>query len=290
MFVSGVAEDKNMLGMLCLVFGLGAWWRLLGAFRDRRGKKRTQILIAHGVLLSMVLWLFWMADSMTSLSCFSMAAGVIVMPNLFRFARKPIVVHILVATVICVSFSVLFFNIGGGALATMGRNSTLTGRTDIWQGLLTVGSNPVFGTGFQSFWVGEHLRKVWSMGGLLNGINEAHNGYLEIYLNLGWIGLVLLAGLLVTRYSYLINGVRRDPVLGTLWVGFFTTAIIYGFTEASGFGIMNPVWFAFLMAVTKVPTTRLATESSSAPSVHDRAWHGKELELNNKIASGGQIG
>src|SRR5712671_2453467 len=36
-FVSGVAEDKNMLGMTCLVFGLGAVWQLVGAWRTQKG-------------------------------------------------------------------------------------------------------------------------------------------------------------------------------------------------------------------------------------------------------------
>jgi O-antigen ligase len=269
-----------MRGTTCLVSGVGAWGRLRAAFRDRKGKQRTRHLIAHGTLLAMVFWLFWMSNSMTSISCFSMAATVIAMTTLFRFARKPIIVHILVATVVGVSFSVLFLNIGGGALETMGRNSTLTGRTVIWQGLLKVGStaNPLFGTGFQSFWVGEHLRKVWSMGGLLNGINGSHNGYLEVFLNLGAIGLTLLAGLLLTGYRNLIKGVRRDPALSTLCLGFFVTAVIYAFTEGSGFGIMNPVWFAFLMAVIQVPNTGIATRRVQYVQSPEKAGTEKELE------------
>ena len=274
MFVAGVAEDKNMLGMTCLVFGLGAWWRLLGAFRDCKGKRRMGLLLAHGTVLSMVFWLFWMANSMTSISCFSMAASVIALTSLFRFARRPITIHILVAAVVCVSFSALFLNIGGDALETMGRNSTLTGRTEIWQGLLKVGSNPVFGTGFQSFWVGEHLQKIWSMGGLFDGINESHNGYLEIFLNLGGIGVTLLVALLVTGYRNLIKSVHRDSALSTLCLGFFVTAVIYGFTEASAFGIMNPIWFAFLLAVIRVPSTGIAACQVQPVSVH-QGRHGR---------------
>ena len=47
--------------------------------------------------------------------------------------------------------------------------------------------NPLLGAGFENFWVGE--RQV-TLGGL--GGNQAHNGYLEIYLNLGWVGILLL--------------------------------------------------------------------------------------------------
>jgi exopolysaccharide production protein ExoQ len=253
MFVSGVAEDKNMLGMTCLVFGLGALWRLVSTFRERKGKKRTRLLLAHGVLLSMVIWLLWLSNSMTSISCFVLAAGVLTTTSLFRLERSPVMIHILVAAAICFSFSVLFLSVGGAALETVGRNSTLTGRTEIWRGLLAIASDPVLGVGFQSFWIGEHLHKVWQMGGLLTGINESHNGYLEIFLNLGLVGLAFLAGLLATGYRNISRNIQREPAFGGLRLGFFVIAVIYAFTEASGFGIMNPVWFALMMAIIQAP-------------------------------------
>jgi O-antigen ligase len=250
-FVSGVAEDKNMLGMTCLVFGLGAVWRLL-ACRSQEGWERTRRLIAHGTILAMVLWLLWMSNSMTSLSCLILAGGLIAMTSVVRVARKPAVVHLMVATVACISFSVLFLDFGGGALETMGRNPTLTGRTEIWKALLHVGGNSLFGTGFESFWLGERLQKIWSMGGFLDGINESHNGYLEVYLNLGWIGVALLAVLIVTGYRNLVAAFRRDAEAGILRLGFFSAAIIYNFTEAA-FKNMTPIWITFLLVIAAVP-------------------------------------
>jgi exopolysaccharide production protein ExoQ len=251
-FVSGVSEDKNMLGMTCLVFGLGAIWRLIEPCPDKKGWERTRRSIAHGVILAMVLWLLWMANSMTSLSCLILAGTLIAMMRLPRVARKPAVVHFVVAAVVCVSFSVLFLDVGGSALETMGRNPTLTGRTEIWKALQQVGGSSLFGTGFESFWLGERLQKIWSMGSFLNGINESHNGYLEVYLNLGWIGVVLLAILIVTGYRNLVGTFRRGHEEGTLWLGFFAAAIIYNFTEAA-FKIMCPIWIAFLLASAAVP-------------------------------------
>jgi len=73
-------------------------------------------------------------------------------------------------------------------LQTMGRNPTLTGRTEVWKAILPFAQNPIFGSGYESFWLGDRLVTI---GQMINspGIQEAHNGYLEIYLNLGWIGL-----------------------------------------------------------------------------------------------------
>src|SRR6266851_2023509 len=72
---TGVTAQKNTLGVICLVFGLGSLWRFLAAYRDQEVSRRTHLLIAHAAILAMVLWLLRTCDSMTSLSCFIMGGG-----------------------------------------------------------------------------------------------------------------------------------------------------------------------------------------------------------------------
>jgi len=260
-YVSGVAADKNMLGMTCLVYGLGVWWLFIAAYRDKARRMRTRQLVAYGAVLAMVIWLFRQANSMTSLSCFMMGGCLLAAVSFVKAARKPAVVHLMAAVLVALPFSVLFLHIGGGAaFQKMGRNATLTGRTEIWAGLLNFAVNPFFGTGFESFWVGERLRKIWAAGDLLLGINEAHNGYLEVYLSLGWIGVALLALLIVKGYRNVMVALRRDPDEGRLKLAFLVVAIIYSYTEA-GFRIMGPIWTAFLLAITAVPHTAVLRRS-----------------------------
>ncbi len=146
---SGVATNKNMLGITCLIFGLGSVWRLLSARMDREETNRNRRLIAHGILLTMVLWLFWMANSMTSFSCFLLASGLMVAASFRMLAQRLSVVHLLVALVVLVSFCALFFDVGGVALDAMGRDRTLTGRTALWNLVLSLSGNALFGTGFE---------------------------------------------------------------------------------------------------------------------------------------------
>jgi O-antigen ligase len=252
MLVAGVAMDKNMLGMTCLVFGLAAWWRVVTAWKEERGRALKLTLMTHGVVLGVTAWLFWMANSMTSLSCFAMAGGVITLATM-RIGRRPAILHAAAGGAILVSVSTLFLNLGGGALESMGRNSTLTGRTEIWRGLLKIADAPLLGSGYQSFWTGDQLRKIWSMGGYLLGINESHNAYLEVFLNLGAVGVFLLTLLLIAGYRNVSLELRRDREIGKLKLAFFIVAVIYGCTEAAAFGMLNPVWSAFLLAITIVP-------------------------------------
>jgi exopolysaccharide production protein ExoQ len=254
-FFSGVAADKNMLGMTCLVYGIGMCWRLVTTYKEPKSRQRTRRLIAEGIILAMVFYLFKDADSMTSETCFILICGLIVAMSFAKFARKRAVVHLMVAFVIGGSYSVLFLHIGGGyAFQKLGRNSTLTGRTEIWSGLIHFSGNPLIGTGFDSFWLGKRMERIWAAGGQLNGINEAHNGYLEIYLNLGIIGVALLALFIVTGYRSILGALRREPEIGIIRLALFVAVLVYSFTEA-GFRTNSTVWLAFVLSITSVPPT-----------------------------------
>jgi len=152
----------------------------------------------------------------------------------------------MVLFIVCVPLFALFSGSGGGIVESLGRDPTITGRTAIWQVVLSVSASPLVGAGFESFWMGGRLQKVWDM--TAQGIQEAHNGYLEVYLNLGFIGLGILVAMILTGYKNAIAAVRRDPYTGSLRLAFLLVAVIYSFTEA-GFREISLVWFFFLLAV-----------------------------------------
>jgi exopolysaccharide production protein ExoQ len=251
LFNVGVATNKNLLGMICLILGLGALWRFLKLYRSEKSSSRTRQMLAQGVVMGIAIWLLWEANSVTSFSCFAMAGGLMVVTSFSAFARKRTIIHILVIAMIAVTISALFFQVGGGVLEGMGRNSTLTGRTEIWRLVLSIAGNPLIGTGFESFWLGDRLNKVWDIYWF--HLNEAHNGYLEVFLNLGWIGITLLAVMMMTGYRNIISSFQQNPEEAGLRLAYFITATIYSFTEA-GFRMMSPVWFFFLLVVVNKPT------------------------------------
>jgi O-antigen ligase len=251
MYWTGVTTDKNGLGMICLIFGLGNLWHFIDIYQGREGEERARPLIAYSTLLLIMLWLLWESNSMTSISCFALAAGLMVATGRWPRARRPAVASFLVAAAVAASAFVLFSGGGGGVLQTMGRNPTLTGRTEVWNVVLPFAQSPIFGTGYESFWLGDRLQRIGDMTS--NGIQEAHNGYLEMYLNLGWMGLTLLALIIAMGYRrVVVVALRQDPNTGKLMLAYFVLALIYNFTEA-GFKMQNPVWIFFLLAVMAIP-------------------------------------
>ncbi len=95
-FFVGVSDNKNMLGMVCMVFGLAGVWRVLQAWSGPRAEKK-KALIVHGTVLVMAIWLLIVSDSKTSLSCFVLAGGVMAAHCFLKWARKRTMVNIMVA-------------------------------------------------------------------------------------------------------------------------------------------------------------------------------------------------
>ena len=154
------------------------------------------------------------------------------------------------ATVLAVAAFPLFLDVGTGLLKSVGRDPTLTGRTEIWKEALAVDRSPILGAGFESFWLGGPLDGPTS--GRWWHVNEAHNGYLEVYLNLGWVGVVLLAVVIITGYRNVMGMLRRDPEAGGLLLAYWVFGVIYSFSEA-GFRMMSLVWICFQLAAIAVP-------------------------------------
>ena len=254
----GITTNKNELGMICLVYGVGCLWCFLSAYKDRSVPGRNRRLLAHSAILLIAFWLLATSNSMTSVLCFFMAGGLMVMITLTQVGRKSAIVHLIVAASVAATSAVVFFGVG---LKALGRDLTLTGRTEIWSIVLGVAGNPLVGTGFESFWLGDRLQRIWEAFGL--HIQEAHNGYIEVYLNLGWIGILILAALIVSGYRHVLRAIRANDSLSALKAGFFLSAILYSFTEA-GFRMLSPIWTAFLLVVIATPPSPISIAPPTA--------------------------
>jgi O-antigen ligase len=249
-----------------MIFGLASVWRLLGILETARGKQRLKQLVVHCTLVATALWLLRTADAMTSFACFVLAGGVIVWASRPVIGRKPVFIHAAVFSMLAVAFSALFLNVNSGLVENLGRNSSLTGRTEIWTLVTSMIPNRLVGAGFESYWVGERLQKIWSV--YWNHPNQAHNGYLEIYLNLGWLGIATVAAMILGGYRSIMYAVRRRSPESTLRLGCFVAALIYNFTE-SAFKMTHPVWITFLTAITFMPEVGPRAQSETASESYE---------------------
>jgi exopolysaccharide production protein ExoQ len=254
LYWTGVTAEKNTLGAISLVFGLAFLFYFLQIYREEEGTHRRGLLIAYGTMVAMALYLLKGSDSATALAGFFLAVVPMVLTFLYRWARKPAFVHAMVFGALGVSCCALFLNIGSGMLEGIGRDATLTGRTAIWHAGLSLAQSPILGTGFESFWVGPRYDQMQMLTDM--HLNQVHNGYIEIFLNLGWIGVALLALVLITAYGRIVTALRCMTPAASLRLAYFIIAITQNFTEAS-FKMMHPVWIAFLLAAMQIPKCAL---------------------------------
>jgi O-antigen ligase len=268
---TGVALQKNGLGQICLVSGIYFCWVLF----QRQGWRQKPPLYITVLFLCMIIWLLSMANSATSLTCLILVVGLVGasrLPPLRREPRKLLALGIVVTCVL--GFVESVFGLSSTLVALLGRDMTLTTRVPIWQDLLQMSSSPLFGAGYESFWLDDRLQGFWEEHG---GIRQAHNGYLEVYLNVGLVGLgVLLAGVL-SGLVKVHQSLKAGDKAAVLRLCLMVPVVIYNWTEATFVGVSN-MWLLFLLGTVDVcaapsaaaKTRQQAQSSALAGDSHPR--------------------
>ncbi|HEY1308721.1 MAG TPA: O-antigen ligase family protein [Vicinamibacterales bacterium] len=264
---TGVTTDKNLLGALCLLTAMGCVWRLILFVRRERHDKKLGPIIGQLALLLLTLWLFHIANSMTSLGCFILASGVMSTTLFSKLRENRAVPHLLVVSMLTLVMVGLFVQAGAGLVEAMGRDQGLTDRTELWGTLIRVNENPIFGAGFESYWLGERLENLWSI--YWWHPNESHNGYLEVFINLGAVGLVMFGVLVAGGYRTAVRAYRENPEIGGLKLAWLATGLAYAFTEA-GFRLLHPVWIVFVLMLMAPSTAIQASEGEPAVAAPPR--------------------
>jgi exopolysaccharide production protein ExoQ len=135
----------------------------------------------------------------------------------------------------------------------MGRDMTLTGRTEIWHDIFVVASqHPLLGVGYGAFWIGEMANIPWSHN-MTWTLGQAHNGYIDIYLQLGWMGILLLIAIIVVSIPKLLRTFTIDFEYGKICSTLFLLILFVNITESTFLRGEHALWFLFLLVVLNVP-------------------------------------
>jgi len=128
-------------------------------------------------------------------------------------------------------------------LAVFGKDSTLTGRTYLWQqGIAAAADNPYFGIGYQGYWVVgfAEAERLWQDFFITSRSGfHFHNTYIETMVETGLIGTVLLTLILLTT---IFGHLRRLLTTGKnpealLLFGIASLLLVRSFVEID---IMHP--------------------------------------------------
>jgi|RhiMetdeSRZDD1v2_1073273.scaffolds.fasta_scaffold90000_3 exopolysaccharide production protein ExoQ len=251
----GVTTNKNALGILCVVFGLFFFCDLLSLFGKKSQHRNIMEKSIVIIFLYMILWLLQMNKSATALIALIISIFVVVALG-FPFIKKNLEICI------CIGIAIFFilqitFNITEIAILSLGKNLTLTDRTEVWAAVLKMNIDPLIGTGFESFWLGKRLETLWAEYWWQP--NQAHNGYLEVYINLGYIGLFFLGGAIFSSFrnmrKTLIPHFNRDKSeidgfdFGRFRMALLVAILVYNITEATFKALHTLFWMFFVIAI-----------------------------------------
>ena len=155
-----------------------------------------------------------------------------------------------------------------------GKDATLTGRTDLWQ-LTTdmIWKQPWIGYGFGGFWQG--LNGAES-GYILRAItwtpSHPHNGYLQLLLDLGILGMSIFVIGFVKTMIRSLNLIRSTTAVAALWpVVHMAQLLLISTTETQLLASNNVAWIFYVAVAFSLKLNPLeqsaftSTDSSRLP-------------------------
>jgi len=192
----GAFSSKNQLGYfasLTILFAIGVvfifrtgWgWRLFGVFAALFAARFLQLSDSATSLLTFILALFVIA----------IARGIFALPR----ALRGLSILVLLALAIAVIVAAVRLGILDGALGIFNKDTSLTGRTYLWDRGIAIGSEqPLLGLGYNAFWTVGNLpaEELWTEFYITARTGfHFHNTLIEAYVGLGLLGVAMLGAL-----------------------------------------------------------------------------------------------
>jgi O-antigen ligase len=140
-------------------------------------------------------------------------------------------------------------------IAHLMSDPTYTGRNEIWQFALDhVAQRPLFGFGFESFWGMPDLVTDWNyLESWGYRASDAHNGYLNIAVTTGLVGLSLALWWMVAQpfadYRRALAQGGADRPLTILFLQIWIFTLCLGCYESVFFAGGSGMWFLMLVAI-----------------------------------------
>jgi len=228
---TGVTTQKNTLGALCAVSAVFFIWRALCRVRSRETSMRRVNILGDAVVFGIAIFLLFGGGgtySATSILMFFIGTACLIL--FFHVSRVAqfMTTHLRGMLIVGVSLFIFFHSmVLPIILPVLHRREDLTDRDKIWSFVLKKASDsPIIGTGYGGFW-------GLTTDSTVLGVNQAHNGYLDVYLQVGILGLVLLFGFLLKFSSQVQRELNHRFEWGVFGVCFLVMTLLHNYTEGS---------------------------------------------------------
>ena len=252
----GVFFQKNVTGRMIVWFSLSVLWL------DWMGCRPKWLL--RGSFLAAFLLLV-MSRSGTGLLSTIMVAVVMLSVRLLRVNIRTLIPALAFLGFGVLVAAALISADFREAMYMIGRDATLTGRTELWRFAREMLKDDfVLGYGYAAFWYGLYGPASYYTTGW--GITSVHNGWLEVLLDVGIAGLLMMVylmgrllfgGVLVARYV----DWREAPWILAVALGLLAVSI----SESVFLERHSLNWVVFTLGVTRVAILRRRARAPASP-------------------------
>ena len=251
----GVYPQKNGLGAAASLAIIVALYQLFS------GRPITRLVACGTIILAM--FLLVLSKSKTSFGLVllvpCLALGIAVAARAMQVSAATFI-----ATMLAIAFAVYQLGVASYvwdfstvAEALFG-DPTLTTRTDIWDFAMRMAERrPLLGYGFESFWqAGPESPAAREAPGFIARMPHAHNGYIDILLQLGIVGLGLVIVMQFAAFGAADAALRRRFGLGWLCLCLMLLAGLRNFMESSWFRGFDMFSMIFVIMVALAASIR----------------------------------
>jgi O-antigen ligase len=261
----GLTSQKNGFGQLSS-FGFILW---LHGWLARQ-VKTWQAILFGGCSAACVLF----SRSSTSLLATTFAAVFLLMllraPPTWRRAM-PYLITAFASIVMTYALAILKLLPGLEVLlrpitAMTGKDLTFSNRSVIWDIIKEhIQFSPYLGSGYGAYWIGPvpSSPSYTFLGRMYFYPNEAHNGYLEIVNDLGFIGLMVLMGYLILYLRQSLRLLRFDRYQAALYLAIFFQQAIINLSESLWLSVNAGLSFT-VMTFATISLARSALDQRAA--------------------------
>jgi exopolysaccharide production protein ExoQ len=267
----GIATSKNTLGQVAM---LGFVYFLWEVFREWPTKRWRNL---HAAYLLMAVWLLKGSEDAVSLTAIvvgGFAAAVFIRLQMLHVAGRPTASFSRLAFRAVMGLASLVYLHGifhfsedslfGKFITTFGRNITLTDRTHIWSGMYHQARDSFFGgVGYGGFWIGRQANIDWNAN-MTWVLGQGHSGYVDTFLQLGSIGLILLLGLVFSTFRRLVLTSDADFDYKALRIALLLTIVFINITETTFLRGDHHLWVLFMAVCWSVALPEPAAQASAA--------------------------
>jgi O-antigen ligase len=220
----GVYYPKNSLARM-MSFGVltFAWLAI---------KQRNWRVLSIGMLL-LCLALMIMARSATGIVVCALLLCILPFRGMLSWPTRRLIALALIVALIALPIAAWSLKHSDVILDLLSRKSTLTGRLPLWHTIkLEILIRPALGFGFGAFWSSTEADRDRA---IVNwDAPNAHNGFLEVTLGLGFIGLAIFLAGFARNFWLAISSVETIPGTDRTWPIFFLIfCLLYNLTETT---------------------------------------------------------